>query len=83
MRIYKADEPLLFSIGNEITVKKKETQITTEMNKEMNYLNPTRIIFIQLKDKKQHPNRKRMCISSLSSDLFHGKLDDDNCDQLK
>ena len=83
MKIYKADEPLLFSIGDEIAVTKKGMKITSEMNKEMNYFNPSRIIFIQLKDPKQHPNRQRMCITSLTADQFVGKLDDDNFDPMK
>ena len=33
MRIYKSEEPLLFSIGDEMTVKKKGMQITPEMKK--------------------------------------------------
>ena len=43
MRIYKSEEPLLFSIGDEMTVKKKGMQITPEMKKkkEMKYFHLT------------------------------------------
>ena len=76
MKIYKADEPFLFSIGDEMTVKKKGMQSYLETESEMNNFYPARIIFIQLKDKNKHPNRKQLCISSLTTELFAGRLDD-------
>ena len=96
MKIYKANDPLLFSMGDEIIVEKKGMKAASEMRNEINknedhivaekrrkksigiQINPIRIIFIQMKDKKQNANRQEMCIASLTIDYFIGKLDDDD-----
>ena len=81
MKIYKGNESLLFSIGNEMIVKKGMQSISV-MNEEMNFFYPSRIIFIQLKDKNKHPNRKRMCITSLTTNECIGKLDDETFEKF-
>ena len=85
MKIYKSNEPLLFSIGNEMVVKKKGVRSDFVIENKIYGIqfNPIRIIFIQLKDKNKTPNRKHMCITSLTTDQFIGKLDDDTFDLKK
>ena len=68
--IYDTNEPILFNIGDVMTVMKRKVEHMTDKE-----INPARIIFIQMKNDKPWPNRKWMCITAITSIDYRGKID--------